>query len=616
MTSRVLERWLMPRWFALFLVAAACTTALPPHATLAQPSQVTIRGFRFDPADVQDASAEYLRDLGIEDGLQARAPARNDGPHWRLLQFSRPIDRETRRDLLARGLELQRYFAGMYLERVTLDTVEALRASGVLRASVLYHPAFKLSPSIRGARLQETRTFQTEQRRRLPGLVLRATTFPTATDLEAVARQIRGVDSDVIMDVFVQDNRRVGGPGRVIFRLAGTADQTARALTTVARIDEIESIEEVGEIIPDSAAAASVNQSGNPAQPTIWNRGLAGEGQAIGIFDFGIADTDHCFFRDPATANNTPGPGHRKLLEIRNQSQFSEEGPEHPTYVAAIAAGDDFNAPPAHDAERGGAWAAKLVLANVFDFYEVKSGQTVLNAPPSTLPIELDAVAQKAYITSYSWHKDEEYSATAVDFDSFARMHEDHVVVASAGTTNSTKWGPPSIAKNSIAVSAASLTTTQIMDGYKMNPLSGQQKPDLAAVGCGIVTAAPTVSGNSCGTVALGVCATSYAAPEAAAIAALARQYYVDGRYDGVARQPTGSLVKATLINSARDVTGQPNFPSVREGWGIVTLDRTLTFSDSDRVLWIEDVRNTDPKRSKPATSATIPSRCRRARSR
>ena len=85
MTSRELERWLMPRLFALFLVAAACTTALPPHATLAQPSQVTIRGFRFDPADVQDASAEYLRNLGIEDGLQARAPARNDGPHWRLL---------------------------------------------------------------------------------------------------------------------------------------------------------------------------------------------------------------------------------------------------------------------------------------------------------------------------------------------------------------------------------------------------------------------------------------------------------------------------------------------------------------------------------------------------
>jgi hypothetical protein len=590
--------WQTPRWPALLLVAVACATALLPHATFAQPSQVTVRGFRFDPADLQDASVEYLRSLGIEDGLQARAPERNDVPHWRILQFSRPIDRETRRALVARGLELERYFEGVYLERVTLDTVEALRSNGVLRASVLYHPAFKLSPSIRGARLLEPRTFQTEQRRRVRGLLLRATTFPTATDLGATARQIRAVDPNVVMDVFVQDNRRAGGPGRVVFRLDGAADATARALTNVAVIDEIESIEEVGEIVVDNAGAASANQSGDPMQPTIWKKGLVGQGQAIGIFDFGVADANHCFFKDPdPIIANMPGITHRKLLDVRNQSQFSEDGPEHPTEVAAIAAGDDFNVPSAHEAERGGAWAAKLVLANVFDFYEVIAEGRVLNAPPSNLLDELVAVGQLAHVTSHSWHDSNSggYSDNAVDFDRFTRTHEDQVVVAAAGSITSTTWGPPAISKNSITVSAASLNTMQIAQGYMSNPTPDRRKPDLAAVGCGIVTAAPTVSGNSCGTVdLLSVCATSFAAPQAAATAALARQYYVDGLYKGVSRQPTGSLVKATLINSAQDVTGQADFPSVREGWGVVRLDRTLAFPDSDRDLWIEDVRNTD----------------------
>lgn len=601
MITRVLKSWETLRLSALLLAVVALGTS---GVSLAQPepAPVTIRGFAFDPAELERATAAELERLGIEEGLQARVPDGNGVLHWRLMQFSRPIDRETRRDLVMRGLELQRYMAGMYLERVTLETVDALRSSGVLSASVLYHPVFKLSPSIRGARLLEPRTFQTDQRRRVPGLLLRATTFPTATNLDASARQIQALGG---LDVFVQDNRRVGGPGRLVFRLDGAGDERARALMNVARIDEIESIEEVGEIVADNANAASVNQSGDSAKPTIWNRKLMGQGQAIGIFDVGVADTSHCFFKDPNPAlGNMPGLAHRKLLEVRNQSQYSEgdSDHQHATATAAIAAGDDYNPSPAHDTERGGAWAARLVLASIYDFYEVTSlnlsGDTVvLNAPPSTLPIELAAVGQQAKVTSHSWHDryHEGYSDTAEDFDRFARSDEDQIVIASAGKPTQ-NWGPPAISKNTIAVSAASLNTTQILDGYWSNPSPGRQKPDLAAVGCGIKTAKYSAVANSCDITATLDCKTSFAAPQAAAIAALARQYYVDGQYNGQSLPPTGSLVKATLINSAQNVTLQPDFPSMREGWGIVQLDKTLAFPDSDRDLFVDDVRNTGPQ--------------------
>jgi hypothetical protein len=64
---------------------------------------------------------------------------------------------------------------------------------------------------------------------------------------------------------------------------------------------------------------------------------------------------------------------------------------------------------------------------------------------------------------------------------------------------------------------------------------------------------------------------------------------------------PTGALLKAILINSAQDMTGEPPtanaFPSQREGWGIVKLDEALFFAGDDPLgteLQVWDVRNAD----------------------
>ena len=54
------------------------------------------------------------------------------------------------------------------------------------------------------------------------------------------------------------------------------------------------------------------------------------------MIDSGAVDIAHCFFQDPA--NNTPGPTHRKVLEVRPAIKSG-----HATFVAGIALGDDFN---------------------------------------------------------------------------------------------------------------------------------------------------------------------------------------------------------------------------------------------------------------------------------
>ena len=62
----------------------------------------------------------------------------------------------------------------------------------------------------------------------------------------------------------------------------------------------------------------------------------------IGVIDQGPVDIAHCFFA--GSAPNTPGPGHRKVIQQRNASK-PDGTPvpldDHATIVAGIAAGDE-----------------------------------------------------------------------------------------------------------------------------------------------------------------------------------------------------------------------------------------------------------------------------------
>jgi len=563
---------------ACSMLAAIAAGFVSINAATAQ-ERIAIRGYEFDPLAVERAGIDGVPGLRIDERL--RAPARgNAEPQWRLLQFARPLDRNTRNALRSRGLQLDLYVSGAYIERISVDEVARLRADpelrDILRASIPYHPAFKLSPSI--GQIE----FRTEQRRAIDGLLLRARPF-RGTNLASLGEEIRAAGG---MEVLIRDDRDSDRPGQITFRLERGAD-----LSAVAQIDGLRSIEEVGEIVMDNVPTAKLNQSGDKTQGTVWARNLHGENQIIGIIDDGPPDLLHCFFQ-----------GAGKVLEVRNASNRLRS--LHATETGGSAAGDDAGSPPGSHPQRGGAWAAKLVFGNNCDFFE---GCSTWPDTPSSLLTELEAQRSSgAFIHSNSWHdRAEGYSIFAFDFDDFTWTYEEQLILGSSGQVIE-EWAAPAISKNAIAVSAAKATNPpQYGQGSLQDVPAGRVKPDLAAFGCGVQSAALTEGTNVCGVKALDPdhCSTSHATPHAAAIATLARQYFIEGRYppgSGEQEQtvPSAALLKATLINSARDMLGSPGFRTREEGWGVVTLDRTLAFENGARRLFFIDVRNTDSMRA------------------
>ena len=103
-------------------------------------------------------------------------------------------------------------------------------------------------------------------------------------------------------------------------------------------------------------------------------------------------------------------------------------------------------------------------------------------------------------------------------------------------------------------------------------------------------------SGRNCSIIKDYYYGTSMACPAVAGCASLVRQYYTDGYYpSGVATggdsfTPTAALIKASLVNSTDNMTGDPaDRPSNDQGWGRVNLDSTLYFSGDAKDLEVMD---------------------------
>jgi hypothetical protein len=114
-----------------------------------------------------------------------------------------------------------------------------------------------------------------------------------------VDRFVRNLNDTGASDVVVVDDRNIGGSIQIRFKISSKSEVSA-----IADMKEVRWIEEVPEIIEDNTNATGTIQSGTADNRTIWDRGLHGEGQIIGITDSGDPDMDHCFFRQ--TANTFP----------------------------------------------------------------------------------------------------------------------------------------------------------------------------------------------------------------------------------------------------------------------------------------------------------------------
>lgn len=347
---------------------------------------------------------------------------------------------------------------------------------------------------------------------------------------------------------------------------------------------------------------SGVMQSGDRYYKKLFERGLSGRGQIVGIIDDSL-DTQHCFFND--LERDRPGSSHRKLQGYRSSGNAASL---HGTFVAGIAAGQSSR--DASEPNNGQAPKARISFDSVWDIATRGLIRSVLY---QTLQQQYDDGAR---IFSNSWGDSERgwYTNWAYDIDRFTREKEDALVLFAVH--NDGHVMSPENAKNVLAVGASKQANLRNHRGRagKGPTCGGQRKPEIFAPGCRIRSALVDQEaahqmphGTTCGIgqrliqhpqeppkdyvqvipMHLSSCATSWASPAVAGGAVLAREHLR-------ARKPSGALLKATLLNATRDLVmpdeEAAEYPSDREGWGWLVLDDALYFDGDDRKSFMYDV--------------------------
>jgi hypothetical protein len=499
-----------------------------------------------------------------------------------LMQLDAPLTPARRRALVQAGIRLEGYVAA---------ETYAVRLAGVDRASIASLPfvqsvrpfeaTWKLSPSI------NRRPLLTAERRAMRDrgeMLVQIHLFPETTDVER----------DALLD---QINARPGSSVVSSIDVGGVPTIVARMLQAesawLASISDVQFVEEAPDITLRTADARWAVQSNIAGMTPLWDNGLTGAGQVLAVCDSGL-DATHCAFAMPG-----------KIVAYNAVATSSSHG----TSVASIAVGN----PDDGDDETfenpsllGNAYDAGLVFS-LIPSYTFDTITTVLETQSGP--------GQGARVHNNSWGDDgtDAYTGLARAIDAFCWENEDDVVVFA--TSNSANLQSPENAKNAIAVAASQNVPNQSIHCFGGRGLTddGRIKPDVMAPGCSIDAA----GGGACSTFSNS--GTSFAAPMISGIAALTRQYYMEGYYptgapvgaDGFT--PSGALIKATIINAGQGGTTS-SYPDDRSGWGRVVADEALFFNPGNgggstadtRGLVIRDLRNADGLTTGSAVEHTI----------
>ncbi len=369
---------------------------------------------------------------------------------------------------------------------------------------------------------------------------------------------------------------------------------------------------------------------------TVWDDlGLDGTGQVVGISDTGI---------DTGVDNHAVnGDMHLDLDNRIVITDWSGSGPDddngHGTHVTGSVAGDGTRS---NGNIKGMAYNSTIY----FQALETDSG--FLNSPSNLSQLFTQAYNNGARIHTNSWGSDASvlwgaYTAESYDVDWSMFTSPDLLILFAAGNdgndansngkVDQNSVSPPSTAKSALTVGASE--NLRGVGGYQgswgagwpadfpANPLAsdrpsnnsngiaafssrgplddGRLKPDIVAPGTNILSTRSTV-GSSTGwgfynSTYIYFGGTSMSTPITAGMAALVRQYY--NQTVGL-DSPSASLLKATIINGATDLTpgqyGTANpttqeihsRPDVDQGWGRINMKdsvdpdgRSLSFIDN-----------------------------------
>ncbi|MBN1593844.1 MAG: S8 family serine peptidase, partial [Candidatus Coatesbacteria bacterium] len=518
----------------------------------------------------------------------------SDGDVHYIAQFGSPISRDMRDSLLRTGARITGYVP---------DFAFAISASGAQIAAVkeipgivyvgVFHPAFKLPPDFQPERIGDFLSW--EEVGDIIEVNIQA--FPDA-EIESLENEIETIRGHFSIDGSCCGHRRAR------FHVLIPREEFADTVYSIARIQDVEWIEyyKPPELFND--VARWVVQSYQDDYTPIWDHGIKGENQIVGIGDTGV-DADMCFFYDDEEGlpDDSVNNDQRKIIayyDLAGNGDWDAHG--HGTHTSCSIAGDNSANENAYDENDGIAYNAKLV------FQDIGRGSSL------SLPDDLyedyflqafDAGA-KLHSNSWGWSYWDEYSVYCQDSDAFMWDHKDFLILFSAGNDGPYGYsiGNPACAK-SILTSGATENAYTYYDPENMAYFSshgpvadGRRKPTVSAPGYEVDSAMCDYNIGTYNCDTWKNSGTSMSCPIHAGCGALVRQYFVDGFYpSGEANAsdsfiPSNALLKAVLVNCAQNMTGyytDGDIPSNGQGWGRVRLDNTLHFSDDDLQLIVVD---------------------------
>ena len=313
--------------------------------------------------------------------------------------------------------------------------------------------------------------------------------------------------------------------------------------------------------------SAGLVQSGKVGHTELWDAGLHGEGQVVAVADTGL-HVGSCYFGAPG-----------KVLDYQDWAGAGDGDQDgHGTHVAGSIAGANGQQ-TAFRRYDGMAPKAQLVVQ------DMAAGTRLVGLDRDLTPILQGAYRAGAHIHSNSWgDEDNTYGPDARAIDRFVSAHRDFLVVianGNSGAAGEASVGSPATAKNIISVGAIDAAMPEKVAPFSSRgpTLDSRIKPTLVAPGVNVASA---MNRGKCRSQTRS--GTSMATPITSGAAALARQYFVEGRYpSGRARAadgliPSSALLRAVLIAGADSLRAErnPEAALTQHGFGRLHLDRVL----------------------------------------
>lgn len=404
-------------------------------------------------------------------------------------------------------------------------------------------------------------------------------------------------------------------------------------LAYLSTLQEVVSLSVTGPLEQHNINSARIMQSGNSSTVNhpFWKAGLNGTGLINQVLDTGL-DVNNCYFKDSTAVPSSTLAAPVTNLTIRKCVQnvvmpgavpYDADG--HGTHVAGTVGGYAVGTTPGVNTFNGNAFGTKIA----FVAFNKADGTLVGFGNWSNILIVGYQIGVRIHSASLGISyppSGNSYDLAAYTSDQFLYYQPESAYFVSAANNgniglNTRSIASPSSAKNVVCVGSNQnylgnygpnfnniANISRVAYYSSIGPVTqGRMKPDILAPGQMVDSAKVN---TTCNTQLLQ--GTSMSCPNAAGMGTIIRQYYLDGFYPTGIRtpanamtNPSGALIKATLINSAVGVTSYQNSrtsntasdgfpigppPDIYQGWGRIQLSRTLRLNNAEYpILYVQD---------------------------